>query len=36
VAFFSPPSFLVGFKRREAYSRASLRLIADVTAAGGH
>jgi 5,10-methylenetetrahydromethanopterin reductase len=30
VAFFSTPSFLVGFRRREAYARSSLALIEEV------
>jgi hypothetical protein len=36
IAFFSTPSFLVGYRRREAYARASLALVADATAPGGH
>lgn len=28
VAFLAPPSFLVGYRRRQAYARSSLRLIA--------
>jgi 5,10-methylenetetrahydromethanopterin reductase len=30
VAFFSQPSFLVGFRRREAYARSSLALVEEV------
>jgi 5,10-methylenetetrahydromethanopterin reductase len=30
VAFFSQPSFLVGFRRREQYARSSLCLVKDV------
>jgi 5,10-methylenetetrahydromethanopterin reductase len=30
VAFFSPPSFLIGFRRREKYARSSLALIEEV------